>query len=163
MSPSPCTFSPALDAQLRITTHFPADSQGGEPKAKPKATSALQASSKASSYLQILPSSLAKGKQQSWPMALAFLTGTPPGGCYSSVCLAAACNRSSELSTESQHRAQHRRLAKRLLLLALQLQRPLPDALAREVAICSPNSPSTPVPRTKMRTTCGSQAVSVCL
>lgn len=93
------TFTPALDAQLRITAPFPLLIPRGKPKANPKATSTLYASTTASApYLQILPSSLAKGKQQSWPMVPAFLAGTPPGGCgYTAVCLAAAC--SQELST----------------------------------------------------------------
>jgi hypothetical protein len=76
-------------------------------------------------------------------MVPVFLAGTPPGGCgYTKVCLAAACSR--ELSAAPpREREGSLQPQKRLLLLALQFQRLLRDALAREVAICSPNSPST--------------------
>lgn len=77
-------------------------------------------------------------------MAPAFLAGTPPGGCgyTEAVCLAPPAARSSAQHHREKEKGAHC-LAKRLLLLALQLQRLLRDALAREVAICSPNSHST--------------------
>lgn len=96
----------------------------------------------------------------------------PTGGCSYTGLLGAAGN--PELGSvdiwRSGHRTQQRqtgkgtrRPAKRLLLLALQLQRALQDALARELAICSPKSPSAPEPPETRRTTRGKQAVSMCL
>lgn len=149
-----CTFTTALYAYLRTTAHFPADSHGKSPKLTlrlpPHYRRAPRLHPGASGTYRFCPRLWRRGSSKagpwprlSWRAPHRKAAGNPRlfGGSLQLELGSAEWEQA--LSTSAERKGRELCLAKRLLLPALQLQRLLWDALASEVAICSPNFPST--------------------